>query len=69
MSVIRYTMRVEVSQPLRAADDESDDYPLESYAVTLAAKGELERAVLACLRKLEQECTDCEVMSILVEDE
>lgn len=64
-----YNLRIEVSQPLRAEGDECEDYPTLAWAASAAAKRELEKAVLSCLRRLEQDVTDCEVMDFSVEEE
>jgi hypothetical protein len=65
---ILYRVELEIASPL--SDDPDDaDYPTLEWAATSEAKRNIETSVLACLRRMEQECTNVEVMDFSVEDE
>lgn len=65
---IVYRIEVELSAPI--SDDVNDpDYPTLEVAATSAYKRDIELAITACLRKMDEECTNCEVMDFTVEDE
>lgn len=63
-----YTLRVEITVPLATESDKSI-WPTLVDAVSTKAKHELTASVLACLRSLDYECTDIEVMDTSVEED
>lgn len=69
---IIYRIEIRAKQPL--ARDEEDaaehgwDCPTLEYAGTSEAKRNIEKAVIACLRRFELDC-DVELMDFTVEDE
>lgn len=65
---IVYRLEVELSYPL--SDDPNDaDYPTLEGASSPSYKRGIEKSVIACLRKMEQECTNCEVLDFSVEED
>ena len=65
---IAYRVEVEITAPLSDYPDDPD-YPTLEYASSSQTKRELEKSILACLRRLEPECTNVEVMDFTVEDD
>lgn len=65
---IVYRLAVEITSPL--SDDPDDaDYPTLEGATEAGYKRSIEKAVIACLRRLEWECINVEVIDFRVEDE
>jgi len=62
MAIAKYTLTVYVDRPVDSEDDP------QCY-IDCAAKRDLEKEVLQCLRRLDGDC-DCEVMTVeLVSEE
>jgi hypothetical protein len=67
-----YTIAVYAKQPLAESEEEcaetAYEYPTLERATDPVFKRDIERSVLACLRRFELDC-DCEILSYEVEDE
>ena len=69
MSVLVYRLNVWAKQPLAAEEDvDNPDYPTLEGATSSAWKRDVERNVIAALRRCDLEC-DVELMDFTVEDE
>ena len=64
---IVYRLNVWAKQPLAESADHAD-YPTLEHAATAEAKREIERRIIACLRRFELD-SDVELMDFSVEDE
>jgi hypothetical protein len=63
-----YRLEVRATQPIREDGDECEDYPTLEWATSSKARIEIEKALFACLRRMEQDC-DCECMDFSIEED